>query len=295
MSKITKASSLLGIPEEDLSHILNHMDQYVKKGCVTKKNGKLRRKYKVISPLKEIQNEIKLILNEIELPLEFHGIKGTSAKTNASVHVNKKNILSIDIRHYFPSIKREKVCWLFSDLGYSRDLAKVLAELTTYNEKLATGFSTSQIIANLIFFKTLYPRIKGLCDQQEIEFSIYADDVTFSSNRNLGKYKNLLRKIFNDEGFEINEDKVKLSKKGEHQEVTGYVVNEKVNIKKEEYDKVRTLLYRCSRDGIEKATNMDREKARSHLLGRINRVLEVNQQRGEKLKKQFNSLFEHIY
>lgn len=290
MNDLNEVSVLLGVNENELIDILAHMYQYIKIGYVKRKDGKRRKVNKAIGQLRIVHERIKLILQEITLPLEFHGIKGTSPATNASIHIKNNSLLKIDIKHYFPSIKYEKICWLFTELGYSRNVAEILTTLTTLNGKLVTGFSTSSLIANLIFLKTLYPRIKSLCDQQNIEFTVFADDVTFSSNKDLSRFINLIRKIFNSENFEINEKKLLLCRKNEHQEITGYVVNEKLNISKKEYREIRALLYRCKRDGIETATNLNREKAQHHLMGKIQRVYEVNPQRGEKLKRQFNSL-----
>ncbi len=290
MDKFDTLSKILSIPKNELEDTLLHQKKYVKKVIIKRKDGSSRKTYKAIEPLKKIQDQIKFLLQEIYLPSEFHNVKRRSSKTNAEIHLAKKYILKIDIKHYYPSINQERIHWLFTELGYSNQIADLLAQFTSIDRKLVTGFSTSPLIANFLFYKTLYPRIKGLCEQQNIEFSIFADDITFSRGRDLSSFKKLIRKIFNSEGFEINEKKFLLQKRNEHQEITGYVVNKKLNISKKEYKKIRTLLYKCKRDGIENATGLDREKANSHLMGKVQRVCEVNPLKGEKLKAQLNLL-----
>jgi hypothetical protein len=60
-------------------------------------------------------------------------------------------------------------------------------------------------------------------------------------------------RIVIDEEFEINDKKTRLQKEGQRQEVTGLIVNKKVNIAREYYRDIRSLLYIWKRYGKEQA------------------------------------------
>lgn len=75
------------------------------------------------------------------------------------------------------------------------------------------------------------------------------------------------------------------------QEVTGYVVNRKVNVSKEYYRKLRMTIHLCKVKGIEAiAGDMPVEKFRQSLMGRIQHVIEVNPARGKQLLAEFEAL-----
>ena len=75
------------------------------------------------------------------------------------------------------------------------------------------------------------------------------------------------------------------------QEVTGYVVNHKVNVSKEYYRKLRMKIHLCKVKGIEAiAGDIPVEKFRQSLKGRIQYVLEVNPTRGKKLLADFEEI-----
>jgi len=85
-----------------------------------------------------------------------------------------------------------------------------------------------------------------------------------------------------------------LLNQGKHtgkQEVTGYVVNHKVNVPKEYYRNLRMTLHLCKVKGIEMvAGDVPVEEFKKSILGKIQYVLEVNPTRGQKLLDKFQSI-----
>jgi hypothetical protein len=111
-------------------------------------------------------------------------------------------------------------------------------------------------------------KLTGLANRFKLDYTRYADDITFSSNHNTYKIssekeeaifeKNTtfhveLRRIIEDQNFHIKETKVRLQKRGYRQEVTGLVVNDKINIKRSYIKSLRHNLYLWEKYGYDKA------------------------------------------
>ena len=81
--------------------------------------------------------------------------------------------------------------------------------------------------------------------------------ITFSSNHNVFQegysFLKEFRKIIADEGFTLNEAKLRLQEKGQRQEVTGLVVNRKVNVCRKYIRDIGSLLYIWERYGVDAA------------------------------------------
>lgn len=137
---------------------------------------------------------------------------------------------------------------------------------------LPQGAPTSPVITNIVC-KKLDHRLTGVANRFGLRYSRYADDITFSSMHNVyqkdGEFLKELHRIITDQGFHINEKKTRLQKTGHRQEVTGLVVNEKVNVQKRYIKQLRMWLYYWERYGYEKAERIFLEQYmddRGHLL-----------------------------
>ena len=102
-------------------------------------------------------------------------------------------------------------------------------------------------------------RLTGLAKRFNLHYSRYADDITFSSMHNVyqesGDFRKELLRIITDQGFTLNQNKTRLQKRGARQEVTGIIVNDKVNVTKDYARSLRNVLYIWERYGIEIASN----------------------------------------
>jgi RNA-directed DNA polymerase len=76
-------------------------------------------------------------------------------------------------------------------------------------------------------------------------------------------------------------------RQGVRQYLAGIVVNDRANIVRADYDRLKATLTNCIRHGAE-SQNRDAHSAfRAHLEGRVNFVESVNPQRGAKLRSLF--------
>ena len=97
---------------------------------------------------------------------------------------------------------------------------------------LPQGSPSSPIITNILCHK-LDVRLNGLAKRFRVSYSRYADDITFSSDVNVFDKSSFLnelhRIIIQDQKLSINEAKTRIQKNGYKKEVTGLIVNEKIN------------------------------------------------------------------
>ena len=284
---------VLGIPINQLQFLANSIDDNVKfRPKVIK--GKTRVFCDPSYKLKKVQRLINnQILQKIPLPESLHGsVTGKSPKTNAEHHKGKPFVYGLDIKDFYPSIHFTRVQKLLLSLGCSNDVASLLTRLTTYKGSLAQGFPTSSTLANLIL-APITPRIQKLCNQHGITFTFYQDDLTISGGYRIPNLVNLFTAIMKQEGFELHHlpKKKKPMSRTVKQEVTGYVVNHKVNVSKEYYRNLRMTIHLCKVKGIEAiAGAMPVDKLRQSLIGRIQYVAEVNPTRGKKLLADLEAL-----
>ena len=233
---------------------------------IPKKKGGYREICAPDSSLKKVHKKLNYFLQAYYLcikPAEIMGfiINPKYAETkhdiieNARLHVGKKYILNIDLKDFFSSISAKRVKKVFSsDLFYYDDqMVTALTLLTTYKGILPTGAPTSPVISNFLCLQ-MDQKIKEFCIANSIQYSRYADDLTFSSNMKIeqNQVKEII-KIIKQNSFEINEKKLRLRRSDQKQVVTGIVVNEKVNVDRKLIRKVRAIIHDIKLNGLEAA------------------------------------------
>jgi len=174
---------------------------------------------------------------------------------NAKLHVNKKYVLNLDLQDFFESIKAYRVKALFQSeyFRYPEQVATALALLVTYEGKLPTGAPTSPVISNFICLH-LDEMLLAFCCDKDIQYSRYADDLTFSSNCEITKsHIQDLITIISSNHFTINPKKTRLNLNHRKQTVTGITVNNKVNVDRKTLKMVRAMLYDALQNGVSKA------------------------------------------
>jgi len=222
-NELKKLSSIIGIKPLELEQIVENIDSYYKEWVeekVDKKTG-LSKKYKdgtikkrTIRPslreLKIIQTRIKnKILAPIELPTQVHGgVKKCSNISNAKRHQGNKYQFTTDLQEFYPSISSKRVYKTFVRLGYSTHFSRWLTKLTTLKYELPQGTPTSTHIANIVFLDTDKKLIE-LCDQNQITYTRYVDDLTFSSQQDFRHLLNEILEIVKSNGFSLSYRKTK--------------------------------------------------------------------------------------
>jgi len=260
------------------------------------------------SLLKSVQQRILTdILNLIPTHHNAHGfVSGRSILTNAQPHTGQRVLLKFDLENFYASVTYSRVVAIFRRVGYSREAAIWLGRLTTsalpYNvpfpdgklssvlpyrsRHLPQGASTSPALANLSAF-SLDVRLSGMARCFDAVYTRYADDLTFSGSQQLVRalpvFIPLVTKIIRSELFHVNLRKRKVIRNNQRQTVTGVVVNEKPNIARKDFDRLKATLTNCLRYGPSSQNRDQHINFAAHLRGRVAYVTQLNPNRGARL------------
>jgi retron-type reverse transcriptase len=213
------------------------------------------------------------ILETIPLHDAAHGFRpGRSIVSNAQPHCQAYVVLNYDFKDFFPSLKYPRIRGLYRSLGYSEQVATLLALLTTEadvqevvldgdhyyvkqgDRHLPQGAPSSPALTNIIC-RRLDARLQGAAHSLGFRYTRYADDLSFSGDResvrNLKKLQWRITAIVTEEGFQLHPEKSRVMRDSTQQEVTGIVVNEKPSIDRKTLRRFRALLHRMERSGPE--------------------------------------------
>jgi hypothetical protein len=173
---------LLGHSPERLLVLSTSADKRYSVYQIPKRDGSLRTIEAPQAELKTVQRAtLDKLLHLIPLNPHAEGFRrNRSIVSNSTRHVGQKVVIKVDLKDFFPSITADRVMGLFLALGFPRQVASLLARLTTCNGRLATGAPTSPVISNLVC-RRLDRRMASLGLKSQFEYSRYADDLTFSS------------------------------------------------------------------------------------------------------------------
>lgn len=240
---------------------------------IEKKSGSQREIRDPDIPLKRIQKLLNCLLQVVFSPKVHYCTNGFSygrdIVRNARPHLNKKYVLNCDIKNFFPSVNygRVRAVLRLSPFNFINDkevIANLIASLCTYENRLPQGAPTSPILSNLVTQK-LDRKISAYCNLYKIKYSRYADDLTFSSNTNYfnDAFIGDIRSILLDEQFQLNEVKTRLKTSMDRQQVTGIIVNKKLNVRREYIKKVRAMLNNWEKKGLKYASLEFKKKLHS--------------------------------
>ena len=193
-------------------------------------------------------------------------VPGKSVIDNAECHVGKNYVFNTDLKDFFPSISKSRV-WAtlkrppfkFNDTIADAIAGMCCTEMKINGEKrwvLPQGSPCSPILSNIIC-RNLDRQLHKLATEYHLHYSRYADDISFSSNRNVfqkgGEFQQKLEEIITGQNFSINKKKTRVQKKSQRQVVTGLVVNDLVNVTREYVRGLDNLLYIWERYGESEA------------------------------------------
>lgn len=289
---------------------------------VPKKRGRARLLECPIPPLKQAQRRLLTgLLNHVPTHPAVHGFRtGRSPVTNAAIHCGHAVVIRFDLTDFFPSVPIGRVFRTFLTLGYSEPVARALSGLCTtclpatdWNARpdprndgsehqtrnrlgsrhLPQGAPTSPALANLVAYR-LDRRLAGLATACGANYTRYADDLTFSGGeelrRNAARFARRATLIAAEEGFALNRGKTRVQGRGGRQTVTGVVVNQRPNIPRADFDRLKAALTNSARHGPASQNRDNHPNFREHLAGRVSHVASVNPLRGRKLWALFDRI-----
>lgn len=254
------------ITEKQLYYFCNskYNSKRYKTFYISKKSGGTREINAPYPQLGVILHTLNVLLRSIYTPdpVVTGFTSGRSVIDNAKMHVGHHYVFNIDLKDFFPSITQSRV-WArlqIQPFCFSKEIANVIAGLCCNSNGgvnvLPQGAPTSPLLTNAICDK-LDRRMKGVAKHFGIHYSRYADDMTFSSMRNVyqegREFRLEIKRIIEDQGFVMNDKKTRLLRAGQRQEVTGLTVNSIVNVTRKYIKDLRWILHVWEKEGYAKA------------------------------------------
>jgi hypothetical protein len=204
---------------------------------IKSKNGKIR---DIVAPHDEIKVELQRlngvlqhVFDKINADFQVAYKKGKSIADNAEIHRNNKFVYNVDLKDFYPSCKKDLVdryISFFFRNNFNGDVTKeIFLDIVLKNGGLFIGSPISGTLANVIISKPVN-YMKNIAKGFGMEFSVYADDMTFSSDRFISR--KLVEGAFNvafskynlDSYFKLNEKKFH-GMSNNRRRVTGVTIN----------------------------------------------------------------------
>lgn len=183
--------------------------------------------------LKAIQRRILYLLHRVIRPdWLISGEKQKCYIDNGRAHLDGKYVLTVDIKKFYDNCTREPVYQFFvQKLKTSPDVAKKLTDIITYNGGIPTGCPTSQIMA-FYAYSDMFSEISDLAKQCGCKFTLYVDDMTFSSKEPFSpeQLRQRIDRVLRKYGHKPKYPKVKYYGPSDYKPITGTIVTPKQSL-----------------------------------------------------------------
>jgi RNA-directed DNA polymerase len=242
------------------SDLKSRKEEPFRKFKLKSKNGKIRDiiapHEEIKAPLKELNSILQKIFDKTNIDFQIAYKKGKNIKQNADIHKTKQFIYNIDLKDFYPSCKRDLVKKyikiFFRNSANSEVLENEFLDIVLDNDALFIGSPISGTLANAIISRPVR-YIKNITAKFGMEFSVYADDMTFSSDRFISE--EFILNIFNlafirynlDNYFKLNEKKSHGMSKNKRR-VTGVSLNDsnQTVVSRKFYRNLRVKIHKLS-------------------------------------------------
>lgn len=206
-----KLAELLGMQLGDLKELVAQGDENYKVWPMGPKRSDLlaglpAKKKRIIQQpkivLSVVQRRIGDLLGRIEVPDYLHSaIKGRSYLSNACVHVGHVPGFKVDIKDFYPSVRRSQIKSFFQNrLHCAHDVSSVIADLCSYKGLLPTGTPVSPLLS-FWACEDMFDRVKKVADGLALNFTLYVDDMFFSGESASEMSASKIVKILARHGF----------------------------------------------------------------------------------------------
>ena len=273
MSEIVRLLSVeTGLTDSAVRRIMTSAPVRYKEYLIPKRSGGMR---KIAQPAREVKLVQRAFISTFLTTLPIHQSAtayraGLSIRDNATPHIGHGPILKMDLRDFFPSIRRQDWVSYCRDSGclQSEEDVHLTASLLFHRQsghrlfRLAIGAPSSPMLSNILMFD-FDTRITELVANDRVAYTRYADDLTFSAPRTgflNGVIKDVARTIrgLRYPKLEINPEKTTFVTSKYHRSVTGLTITNdgRVTIGRESKRRIhaavhQALLSRLSSDELQ--------------------------------------------
>ena len=280
------AAALLDLTVKELNAVYGRhgVERYYHCFEIPKKNGTVRVISCPTKTLRFVLEKLSKKLSELYADsVKFNEIAhgffvGRSIVTNAETHFNNTLLLNLDLRNFFGTITYSRINGMFrKGFGVGEEASKILSLLVCYRGSLPQGSPCSPIISNMIC-KRLDTELYSFGKKCRLRITRYADDITVSSSGNysfskayeFGNISGELVDIIIKNGFDINEEKTRALYYNQRKEVTGIIINEKINVPRKFVRNLRAQMHNAQM--LEKDK---RDKMFNELYGHIGYIRQI--------------------
>jgi RNA-directed DNA polymerase len=318
IATLEELADALRLHGDDLGWLIarGRADHYRHRWQAKPKSGRFRLIESPKTLLKFAQRRVlRKILDAIPPHEAARGFRpGNSVRDFVEPHTGRELLLRFDLEDFFPSLSAARVLRVFLTAGYPESVARALTRLTTRatppstleekplaweeRRRLATphlpqGAPTSPALANLGAFR-LDCRLSGLADAAGASYTRYADDLLFSGGadfaRQARRFETAVGAIVLGENFRLNHRKTRVLRQGRKQHAAGLVLNDKPNIDRRDFDRLKAVLTNCVRHGPASQNRDHHPDFAAHLEGKLAWVRFIHPGKEEKLR----GIFERI-
>lgn len=187
LSNKRKLATILQMEYSTLLHARDFINYTVSE--IEKCSGGFRTIYNPCRELKQVQRRIKNLLSRISIPSwVFSGRKDVCHVDNGKYHEHSVYFIQSDLHAFYDTCTRERVYRLFKDrFKCSSDVSALLSDLTTLTLEngstvIPTGSPCAQLVAFLAY-QDMFNELHNLARNQGYKFSLYVDDLIFSSKK----------------------------------------------------------------------------------------------------------------
>jgi hypothetical protein len=93
-----------------------------------------------------------------------------------------------------------------------------------------------------------------------------------------------------EEGLSVHHRKTRIMRPGARQQLAGIVVNKRLNVRRDDFDRLKATLTNCIRHGPHSQDRDGPGDFRRHLEGRITFVESINRAKGQRLRRLFDQI-----
>ncbi|MEE2967016.1 MAG: reverse transcriptase family protein [Verrucomicrobiota bacterium] len=267
-ASIQDLASRIDVSEDTIHSILININSHYRKFSVRRTRKRPRWINAPDPKLKTIQKKIlQRVLYKAKPHPDAHGFyPGKSILSNARPHCKKNWVISFDVKDFFPSTTQDMVrkSLLHEKLAIDPNL---ISQLCCLDGALPQGAPTSPHLANLAFYECDL-KLKSFALSHSLNYTRYADDMTFSGNEFPDQITESVRKTLLTSNYQLAEEKTKLMGRNTQQKVTGLHVNERVLLPRSLRRKIRAIRHDIKTNGITKAISKSTlVKSESELQG----------------------------
>ncbi len=207
------------------------------------------------------QRRLHLVLTEMYVPkAAAHGFVLTrSIASNARRHVRRELLLNVDVENFFGSIHFGRVRGMFGKPPFSFPgvVAATLAQLCTDTGTLPQGSPTSPMISNFIC-RRFDNDLLRLAGKHRCVYTRFADDISVSTQE-LAFHESIVKSfdsygadvtlgaelvaLFGKHKFTVNAKKTRVQSRHRRQEVTGLIVNRRLNVPRIYTRRLRSIIH----------------------------------------------------